>query len=47
MICRVAELRLFAGLNVGETAYVLGVSERTVKSDWRLARARLMQDLDS
>jgi len=45
--CQVAELRLFAGLSVEETAYALGVSERTVKSDWRLARARLMQHLES
>jgi RNA polymerase sigma factor (TIGR02999 family) len=44
--CRVAEMRLFAGLTVEQTAYALGVSERTVKSDWRLARARLMQDLE-
>ena len=45
--CKVAELRLFAGLSVEETAVALAVSERTVKSDWRLARARLMQDLES
>jgi RNA polymerase sigma factor (TIGR02999 family) len=45
--CKVAEMRLFAGLSVEETAFVLGVSERTVKNDWRLARARLMQDLEA
>ena len=41
----VAELRLFAGLEVKEVAFVLGVSERTVKGDWRLARAWLMRQL--
>ena len=41
----VAELRLFAGLEVKEVAFVLGVSERTVKGDWRLARAWLMRRL--
>lgn len=42
---RVAELRLFAGLLVKETAEHLGVSERTVKDDWRFARAWLMKEL--
>jgi RNA polymerase sigma factor (TIGR02999 family) len=42
---RVAELRLFAGLLVKETALHLGVSERTVKDDWRFARAWLIKEL--
>jgi RNA polymerase sigma factor (TIGR02999 family) len=42
---RVAELRLFLGLSVAEVAAVLGVSERTVKEDWRLARAWLAREL--
>lgn len=42
---RVAELRLFAGMLVGETALYLGVSERTVKDDWRVARAWLLKEL--
>jgi len=42
---RVAELRLFGGLSVEEVAAVLEVSERTVKEDWRLARAWLAREL--
>ena len=38
---RVVELRFFGGLSVEETAYALGVSERTVKGDWRVAKAWL------
>jgi RNA polymerase sigma-70 factor, ECF subfamily len=39
---RVVELRYFAGLSVEQTADVLAVSARTVKSDWALARAWLL-----
>lgn len=42
---RVAELRLFGALSVEEIAAVLEVSERTVKEDWRLARAWLSREL--
>lgn len=38
---RVIELRFFAGLSVEQTADVLGVTSRTVKRDWRTARAFL------
>jgi RNA polymerase sigma factor (TIGR02999 family) len=38
---RVVELRCFGGLSVTEIAGVLEVSERTVKSDWQMARAWL------
>ena len=38
---QVVQLRWFAGLDVSETAAVLGVSAATVKSDWRAARACL------
>lgn len=44
---RVVELRAFAGLGVTETAFVLGVSERTIKTDWRTARAWLTRELTS
>ena len=37
----VVAFRVFGGLTVEEIAAELGVSERTVKSDWVLARARL------
>ena len=43
---RVVELRFFAGLDIKETAHVLGVSPATVKNDWRTARAWLMSRLD-
>ena len=38
---RVVECRYFGGLSVEETADALGVSPRTVKSDWAVARAWL------
>ena len=44
---RVIELRYFAGLTVDETAEVLDVSPRTVKSDWAMARAWLFRELGS
>jgi RNA polymerase sigma factor (TIGR02999 family) len=43
---RVVELRYFAGLSVEQTAEVLGVSARTVKSDWAMARAWLFSELE-
>ena len=42
---RLVELRYFAGLNIEETAEVLGVSPATVKRQWRVARAWLMREL--
>ena len=39
------ESRFFGGLDVAETAELLGVSEATVKADWRLARAWLQREL--
>ncbi len=44
-LSRVVELRFFAGLSVEETADVLGCSPRTVKREWRKARALLHADL--
>lgn len=44
---RVVECRLFAGLNVDETAAALSVSPATVKRDWTLARAWLNQELSA
>lgn len=38
---RVVELRFFGGMGVEETAEAIGVSPRTVESDWRFARAWL------
>ena len=41
----VVMLRYFAGLSVEETALSLGVSEATVKNEWRFARAWLKREL--
>jgi len=42
---RIVELRFFAGLEVKETAAVLGLSSDTVMRDWRLAKAWLLREL--
>ena len=42
---RIIELRFFAGLTVEETAHVVGRSPRTVKREWRLAKAWLYREL--
>ena len=42
---RVVECRFFGGLSVEDTADALGVSPRTVKSDWALARVWLYDAL--
>ena len=43
---RVVEMRYFAGLDLGEIAECLDVSERTLKRDWAFARAWLLRELD-
>lgn len=42
---RVVELRFFGGLNVEEAGEVLGISPKTVKRDWSMAKAWLYADL--
>ena len=42
---RIVEMRFFAGLSVEESALALGCSPRTVKREWRLARAWLQREL--
>lgn len=42
---RIVELRFFAGLSVEETAHVLKRSPRTIKREWRLAKAWLHREL--
>ena len=44
---QVVELRFFGGLNEVETALVLGVSERTVRKDWKLAQLWLYRVITS
>lgn len=41
----VLELHFFAGLTFEEIALQLGVSERTIKRDWTMARAWMNQEL--
>jgi RNA polymerase sigma-70 factor (ECF subfamily) len=42
---RVVELRFFGGLTVEETAEALGLSPKTVKRDWSVARAWLHREV--
>jgi RNA polymerase sigma factor (TIGR02999 family) len=42
---QVVELRFFGGLSVEETAEALGISVRTVHSDWAFARAWLYREM--
>ena len=42
---RIVEMRFFGGLSVEEAAEVLGVSPKTVKRDWSVAKAWLYADL--
>jgi RNA polymerase sigma-70 factor, ECF subfamily len=42
---RIVELRYFGGLNVEETGEVLGISSRTVKREWKMARILLYREL--
>ena len=46
-LCRVVELRYFAGLNIAETADALDVSSATVERDWTFSKAWLLQRLSS
>ncbi|TDK28652.1 sigma-70 family RNA polymerase sigma factor [Luteimonas aestuarii] len=46
-LMRVVELRYFGGLDEGEIATLLGVTERTIRRDWRKARAYLQSHLDT
>jgi RNA polymerase sigma-70 factor, ECF subfamily len=42
---KLVELRYFGGMNVSETAILLGISEATVLRDWRAAKAWLGSEL--
>jgi len=43
--CQIVELRFFAGLTEEEIAQILNISVRTVKRDWRTARAWLYREI--
>ncbi len=42
---KIVELRFFAGMSEEETGKVLTISSRTVKRDWRVAKAWLFKEL--
>lgn len=42
---KIVELRFFGGLTVEQTAELMGISEKTVKRDWSVAKAWLHGDL--
>jgi len=44
-LAKIVELRFFSGLDVAETAEILGISESTVKRDWQMAKAWLHREL--
>jgi RNA polymerase sigma factor (TIGR02999 family) len=46
-LCRVVELKFFAGLTIDETAAALEVSPATVERDWAAAKAWLFERLSS
>lgn len=45
-LSQVVEMRFFAGLSVAETALGLGISERSVVRNWRMARAMIHRALE-
>lgn len=44
-LCRVVEMRFFAGMTEEEASTVLGVPKRTLQRDWARARAWLYKEL--
>jgi RNA polymerase sigma factor (TIGR02999 family) len=42
---KIVEMRFFGGMTEEETGNVLGISARTVKRDWRMAKAWLYKEL--
>ncbi len=42
---RIVVMRFFGGLSIEETAYVLGVSEATVRREWTFAKAWFQREL--
>ena len=46
-LCRIVELKFFAGLTIDETAQALDLSTATVEREWTVAKAWLHQRLSS
>jgi RNA polymerase sigma factor (sigma-70 family) len=44
-MAEVVKLRFYAGLSEEETAEALGITDRTVRREWTLARAFLQREL--
>ncbi len=44
-MAQIVRLRVFGGLTNAQTAEIVGMSERTVKRDWALARAMLYDEM--
>jgi RNA polymerase sigma-70 factor, ECF subfamily len=44
---RIVEARFFVGLNVEDTAMLMGVSASTVKREWEFARIWLLREIES
>lgn len=42
---KIVELRFFGGLTIEETAYVLGISDTTVRREWTFAKAWFQREL--
>jgi RNA polymerase sigma factor (sigma-70 family) len=42
---KIVEMRFFAGMSEDEAGVALGISARTVKRDWRVAKAWLFKEL--
>ncbi len=42
---KIVELRVFGGLTIEETAYILGISETTVRREWTFAKAWFQREL--
>jgi RNA polymerase sigma-70 factor (ECF subfamily) len=42
---RIVELRFFGGLSIEETAYILKISETTVRREWTFAKAWFQREL--
>lgn len=42
---KIVELRFFSGMSEEETGEALGISSRTVRRDWRIAKAWLFKEL--
>lgn len=42
---KIVEMRFFGGLSIAETAFILNVSEATVRRDWTFAKAWFQREL--